>query len=293
MPPRSGKAGPRRSRSSIRRSDRAHSIRRSARSSPRTSSAMPAAWRSTPISREPRNLSGGAPRLKVIEADFTRLEPDRQSNLILTNPPYVRHHHLAREDKEDCSSSPRNGSVSGSAAWPASMPTSSSWPMPGWPMRARRLADPLRIHGCELRGRHQDLPGRAGDAPADPPLRPVGRAVPRCDGHIGHRRLRQAPPPSGHEVRMSFGGPLSTPAASESVSLATLRSARKWTAFPGNGDRRPSPTTRSATSSPSSAAWRPGPTRSSSWSGPRPGVAASQKCSSSRSCRVRDISRGM
>ena len=42
---------------------------------------------------------------------------------------------------------------------------------------------------------------------------------------------------------MSFGGPLSTPATSESVSLATLRSAKKWTAFPGNGARRLSPAT--------------------------------------------------
>ena len=38
--------------------------------------------------------------LRVIRGDFTRLVPDRPYNLILANPPYVRHHHLPREDKE-------------------------------------------------------------------------------------------------------------------------------------------------------------------------------------------------
>jgi adenine-specific DNA-methyltransferase len=41
----------------------------------------------------------GPTALRVIEGDSTRLEPDRRYNLILTNPPYVRHHHLAREDE--------------------------------------------------------------------------------------------------------------------------------------------------------------------------------------------------
>ena len=38
--------------------------------------------------------------LRVIPGDFTTPAPDRLYNLILTNPPYVRHHHLGREDKE-------------------------------------------------------------------------------------------------------------------------------------------------------------------------------------------------
>ncbi len=46
-----------------------------------------------------RELWGGS-GLRVMLGDFTRLPPDRSYNLILTNPPYVRHHHLGREDKE-------------------------------------------------------------------------------------------------------------------------------------------------------------------------------------------------
>src|SRR5438445_7488091 len=39
--------------------------------------------------------------LHVIEADFTKHRPPEQHfNLVLTNPPYVRHHHLAGEEKD-------------------------------------------------------------------------------------------------------------------------------------------------------------------------------------------------
>jgi predicted RNA methylase len=39
--------------------------------------------------------------LNVTEGDFTRLFPPKQRfNLVLTNPPYVRHHHLPADDKD-------------------------------------------------------------------------------------------------------------------------------------------------------------------------------------------------
>jgi len=38
--------------------------------------------------------------LNVVHGDFTHLEPPAERfNLVLTNPPYVRHHHLSGEDK--------------------------------------------------------------------------------------------------------------------------------------------------------------------------------------------------
>ena len=102
--------------------------------------------------------------------------------------------------------------------------------------------------------------------------------------------FEKMPPPPGHEVLMSFGGPLSTPATSESVPLAMLRRPRSGRPSPATVTAGCRPPRRSATSSPSSAAWRPGPTRSSSWSERRPAGEASRRCSSSRSCRVRDTS---
>jgi len=39
--------------------------------------------------------------LRITEGDFTRQPlPDRRYNLVLANPPYVRHHHLSGEDKD-------------------------------------------------------------------------------------------------------------------------------------------------------------------------------------------------
>jgi predicted RNA methylase len=41
--------------------------------------------------------------LNVTEGDFTKQEPvpgEKRFNLLVTNPPYVRHHHMARKDKE-------------------------------------------------------------------------------------------------------------------------------------------------------------------------------------------------
>ena len=41
--------------------------------------------------------------LRVVEGDFTKLdppEPGRRANLILANPPYVRHHHIALAEKK-------------------------------------------------------------------------------------------------------------------------------------------------------------------------------------------------
>jgi len=41
--------------------------------------------------------------------------------------------------------------------------------------------------------------------------------------------FEKAAPPPHHHVRLSFGGPITSPAASERVALAALRQARKWT----------------------------------------------------------------
>lgn len=41
--------------------------------------------------------------------------------------------------------------------------------------------------------------------------------------------FEKGPPPAHHQVRFSFGGPITSPAASEMIALAALRQARKWT----------------------------------------------------------------
>ncbi len=43
--------------------------------------------------------------LRVVQGDFTRQPADAAYNLILTNPPYVRHHHILAEEKQRLSES--------------------------------------------------------------------------------------------------------------------------------------------------------------------------------------------
>ena len=206
---------------------------------------MPAASRSTPTFAESRaDPLEERPGSEVIQGDFTRLEPDRtvqpdphEPPLRATPPSRPRGQGTTRAIASD-----RLGlAISGLAglyahflllgdAWLADGGLA-VWLIPSEFMDVNYGAA-LKTYLTErvtLRQIHRYCPSdvQFGDAM-------VTSAIVVFD---------KTPPPSGHEVRMSFGGPLSTPAASESVPLATLRSARKWTAFPGNGARRPSPAT--------------------------------------------------
>lgn len=53
-----------------------------------------------PLFAEAAKSLWGKSGLKVTQADFTTLSPATTFNLLLTNPPYVRHHHLERMAKE-------------------------------------------------------------------------------------------------------------------------------------------------------------------------------------------------
>jgi hypothetical protein len=172
--------------------------------------------------------------LRVIRGDFTRLVPDRQYNLILANPPYVWHHHLPRQDKERLQAliSDRFGiRISGLAGLYAHfLLLADAWLADGGLAIWLIPSECLDVnYGSALRSY---LTGRVT-------LRRIHRYDP-SDGQFGDVLVTSAvvvfekTPPRGHEVRLSFGGPLSAPGASASVPLETLRSARKWTGFPGN-----------------------------------------------------------
>jgi hypothetical protein len=178
----------------------------------------------------------------VIRGDFTRLVPDRPYNLILANPPYVRHHHLPRQDKERLQALvlDRFGiAISGLAGFYVYfLLLADAWLADGGLAVWLIPSEFLDVnYGSALRSY---LTGRVT-------LRRIHRYSP-SDGQFGDALVTSAivvfektPPPRGHEVCLSFGGPLSAPNASESVPLETLRPARKWTGFPGNAAHERSP----------------------------------------------------
>lgn len=177
--------------------------------------------------------------LEVVRGDFTRIVASHAHlpapNLILANPPYVRHHHLEREDKERLQTLARqmtgvevNG-LAGLYVYFLLLATAwledgghAAWLIPSEFMDVnygaalkRFLAD----HVTLLRA-HRFDPGdvQFGDAL-------VSSVV---------VVFRKIPPPHGHAVEFTFGGAMMRPHARENVTLDRLRDSRKWSVYPAH-----------------------------------------------------------
>ncbi|MGH8557731.1 MAG: Eco57I restriction-modification methylase domain-containing protein, partial [Methylococcales bacterium] len=184
--------------------------------------------------------------LKVIRGDFTRIVVSNglvAPNLILANPPYVRHHHLDRADKERLQTLARrmaavevNG-LAGLYVYFLLLATAwmeengyAAWLVPSEFMDVnygaslkRFLTDRvalLRVHRFD-----------ADDVQFDDAM--VSSVV-----LVFHK----APPPKEHAVEFTFGGSMAQPQTHETVMLDRLRSSRKWTVYPehARNDRRTS-----------------------------------------------------
>jgi hypothetical protein len=168
--------------------------------------------------------------LRVIRGDFTTLAPDRAYNLILTNPPYVRHHHLERTDKERLKALVADRfhlDISGLAGLYAHfLLLCDSWMAPGglavWLIPSEFMDVNYGAAVKTYLTGHVKLLQIHRYCPSD---------VQFCDALVTSAIVvfEKAPPPPHHQVRLSFGGPITGPAASETVALAALRQARKWT----------------------------------------------------------------
>jgi adenine-specific DNA-methyltransferase len=166
-------------------------------------------------------------------ADFTHAKAVRRSNLLICNPPYVRHHHLNNEDKvrlqqlTQAASGLKLSGLSGlychfvglSHAWMADDGVA-GWLIPSEFMDVnygqalkRYLLDKvtlLHIHRFD---------------PND---------VQFMDALVSSAIVwfRKAPPPKDHLVRFTFGGTLTEPKVSRSVAAKALAHEAKWTRFP-------------------------------------------------------------
>jgi len=171
--------------------------------------------------------------LEVIEADFTKLRPESHFNLLISNPPYVRHHHLDSTDKERLQRRVllehriRISGLAGlycyflllSDVW-MNEDGLAIWLIPSEFMDVnygRAVKQYLTDH-VRLLHIHRFCPADVQFADAL-----VSSAV------VVFRKQR---PAEDGAVRMSFGGSLLAPVRCSTVSLEALRNARKWTAFP-------------------------------------------------------------
>lgn len=171
--------------------------------------------------------------LTVIEGDFTRESPKPLYNLVLTNPPYVRHHHLPAPEKERLKARLAESlrfDISGLAGlycyflllaheWMQEQGLG-IWLIPSEFMDVNYGATVRRYltDRVTLLHIHRFCPT---DVQFSDAL--VSSAV---------VVFRKAPAPVGHHVRFSLAGPIDGPHSEALVSLDTLRRSRKWTRFP-------------------------------------------------------------
>lgn len=180
----------------------------------------------------------GQTGLSVVEGDFTRQQPpEERFDFVLTNPPYVRHHHLAANEKERLKGRLARSlhlDISGLAGlycyflllahdWMEENGLA-AWLIPSEFMDVNYGAT-VRRYLTE----HVTLLHIHRFRPSD---------VQFTDALVSSAVVffRKSAPPLGHEVRFSFGGPIDTPHSDARVSLDTLKRSRKWTQFPARTD---------------------------------------------------------
>ena len=111
--------------------------------------------------------------LKVIQGDFTKQKAETTYNVILTNPPYVRHHHLLAEEKQRLGELARAATglkLSGlSGLYCYFLLIAHDWLSRQWP---GYLAHSFGVHGRKLRGGCQAVSDRESLLATDPQVLP-------------------------------------------------------------------------------------------------------------------------
>ncbi len=183
-----------------------------------------------------RDLWAGS-GLEVVRGDFTRVVANGSSmpapNLILANPPYVRHHHMDREDKErlqrlafKMTGVEVNG-LAGLYVYFLLLATAwmeddgyAAWLIPSEFMDVN--------YGAALKGFLTDRVTLLRAHRFDPEDVQFGDALVSSVVLV----FKKAPPPTGHTAEFTFGGTLEQPYASDRIPLDGLRESRKWTVYP-------------------------------------------------------------
>lgn len=185
-----------------------------------------------------RNLWGGF-GLELVCGDFTQVVASgfcpAAPNLILANPPYVRHHHISRADKERLRRLARTLTgvdVSGLAGlYVYFVLIATAWLEDGGLAAWLIPSEFMDVnYGASLK---QFLTDRVS-------LIRVHRFAPD-DVQFGDALVssavlvfRKAPPCAGHGVEFTFGGALTEPHVRDWIPLDRLRRSRKWTTYPSH-----------------------------------------------------------
>ena len=172
--------------------------------------------------------------LDIRIGDFIKASPKgRKANLLICNPPYIRHHHLDAERKADLQHRVRiacDVNLSGLAGLHCHfMCLSDPWMVDGgiagWLVPSEFMdvnyGRPLKKYLLEkvtLLQVHRFDPSEVQFPDAL-----VSSAV---------VWFRKAKPPSAHSVRFTYGGTLAKPALEREIAVSVLEADPKWTRYP-------------------------------------------------------------
>lgn len=165
--------------------------------------------------------------------DFTDASPGGRANVLICNPPYVRHHHLSADDKARLqlaairSIGTKFGGLSGLYCYFMALahPWMAEGGVAGWLIPSEfmnvnygRAVKRYLLDKVTLLHIHRFDPSDVQFADAL-----VSSAI---------VWFRNSPPQPDHEVRFTYGGSLEAPHQERFVPLSTLSREEKWTRFP-------------------------------------------------------------
>ncbi len=173
--------------------------------------------------------------LHIIQGDFTKQGPPAQRfNLILTNPPYVRHHHLESAKKQRLKeqlAQMLHMEISGLAGlYCYFLLLSHDWMEDNglgvWLIPSEFMDVNYGVTLRRYLTERVTLVHIHRFCPTD---------VQFSDALVSSAVVvfRKSHPSPAHRARFSFGGPIQEPQREAEISLDTLRRSRKWTQFPG------------------------------------------------------------
>jgi adenine-specific DNA-methyltransferase len=180
--------------------------------------------------------------LHLSNDDFTKAvapsSDNDRANLLISNPPYVRHHHLSNEDKNTLKMAARRSAgitLSGlSGLYCYFMCIAHSWlaedglaawliPSEFMDVNYGRALKEYLLNQVTLLSIHRFDPA---DIQFDDAL--VSSAV---------VWFRKSPPASDHSIEFTYGGTLTKPKVSMRVPASVLHETAKWTRFPQNSHK--------------------------------------------------------
>lgn len=174
----------------------------------------------------------GEHKLTLKIQDFTMAEPSKDIDLLICNPPYVRHHHINGQ-KERLHQSARQAStmkLSGlSGLYCYFLGIAHAWLAPnalsGWLIPSEFMTV---NYGKAIQNYLLDKVTLLHIHRFDP------QDVQFADALVSSAVVwfRNTPPPADHKIRFTYGGTLTDPAKTTYIASDTLRTQDKWTRFP-------------------------------------------------------------